>query len=80
MGKRGFVLQCLGRCVAIYICDVKSALITTLFVVSSLGSTTRGLESSSEVDDGQLTKGPKHVVDFFNSFKIQLCYDEHLYT
>jgi hypothetical protein len=28
----------------------------------------------------QTLKGPKHVVVFFKNFKIQLCYDGHLYT
>jgi hypothetical protein len=49
MGERDLILQCLGRCVPIYIRDVESALVTTLFVVSSVGSSTRGLESSLEL-------------------------------
>jgi hypothetical protein len=28
-------------------------------------------------DNGPLRKGSKHVVDFFNNLKIQLCYDGH---
>jgi hypothetical protein len=48
-GERDLVLQCLGRSVAIYICDVDCAMFTTLFVVSSLSSSTRGLESSLDV-------------------------------
>jgi hypothetical protein len=46
-GERDLVLQCLGRIVAIR--DVDSAMFTTLFVVSSVISSTRGLESSLNV-------------------------------
>jgi hypothetical protein len=35
-------------------------------------------ENTPEPDRQQ--QQPKHVVDFFNNFKIQLCYDGHLYT
>jgi hypothetical protein len=34
VGERDLVLLWLGRCLAIYIRDVKSALVTTLYVVS----------------------------------------------
>jgi hypothetical protein len=37
------------RGVWLYIRGVESAMVTTLFVVSSVGSSTRGLESSSEI-------------------------------
>jgi hypothetical protein len=49
MGERDLVLQWLGRCVAIYVRDVESALVSTLFVVFSVGSSKCGPESSSEV-------------------------------
>jgi hypothetical protein len=55
---------------------VESALVTTLFVVSS-----RFLRYSSlNLMMSHPEKGPKQVLDFFNNFKIQLCYDGHLYT
>jgi hypothetical protein len=56
-GELDLVLQCLGRSVAIYIYiyiyiykhDVDSAMFTTLFVVSSVSTSTLGLESSLDV-------------------------------
>jgi hypothetical protein len=44
MGERDLVLQYLGRSLT-----VDSAMVMNLFVVSSVGSSTRGLESSWEV-------------------------------
>jgi hypothetical protein len=52
MGKRDLCLQCLERCVAIYIyiyiCDVESVLVTTLFVVSSVGSSSPRVDEPTE--------------------------------
>jgi hypothetical protein len=48
MGERDLVLQCLGMCVAIYTgCGI--AMVTGLFLLSSVRSSTRGLESSLEI-------------------------------
>jgi hypothetical protein len=80
-GEQDLVLQCLGRgCSYIYIWDVDSAMFTTLFVASSVTSSTRGLGSSLNValesvgrsvlgwvgfiSDCPPRKGPKHVVIF----------------
>jgi hypothetical protein len=51
------------------ICNVESALVMNLFVMSSVGSLTCRLKLSSEV------ALPVELVEFFNNLKIQLCYD-----
>jgi hypothetical protein len=49
-GETRFRFTMFGEvCSKQYIRDVKSAMVTTSFVVSSVGSSTRGLESSFEV-------------------------------
>jgi hypothetical protein len=78
MGKRDVVLQSLGRCVAIYIRGVECAMVTALFVVSSVGSSTRGLESCLGVALESVGRSVLGLV-VFNSLKVQLCYDGHLY-
>jgi hypothetical protein len=62
--ERDVVLQCLGRCLAIY----KGR--------GATGGVYLSTYTGCGMCDGyDFNKGPKHVVDFFNNLKILLSYD-----